>query len=189
MTDTLLDRIAKFRNPTRADSHAWLMAEACVLLADCQRRIEELECPTPAGLMRCPFCGENDFDLEGLDNHLHRYCEKYGGLHAQEQRIQKLEEKLREAKEKTQELEELNEKRITDYRELERNLRDSAIAMNEENDRHISKITETCIERDDFHARYKQTLENNLRLRNAHEAQLRASDEELKALKEKYGSS
>ncbi len=147
MTDTLFDRIARLKAPwieARGDLQA-----AFELLADCQQRIQELES------LRCPFCGENDFDLEGLDNHLHRYCEKYGGLHAQEQCIQKLEEKLREAKEKIQELEELNEKRITDYRQVNTELQ----AAKDEFDHEFDERTKLLI-------------------------QLKARDEELKALKD-----
>ena len=28
-------------------------------------------------LIECPFCGEDDFDLIGLKNHLQRYCYKF----------------------------------------------------------------------------------------------------------------
>lgn len=27
--------------------------------------------------IKCPFCGEDDFDLIGLKNHLEKYCQKY----------------------------------------------------------------------------------------------------------------
>lgn len=41
--------------------------------------------PTPAGdetqLLHCPFCGDDDFDLIGLQYHLQRgWCEVYGTL-------------------------------------------------------------------------------------------------------------
>jgi hypothetical protein len=63
-------------------------------LAEClsQDKTQCLTCKAKGVV--CPFCGEADFDLEGLDNHLHRYCEKYGGLHAQSEKIAALEAQL-----------------------------------------------------------------------------------------------
>lgn len=35
---------------------------------------------TPDHDIVCPFCGEDDFDKEGLKYHLGKYCEEYANV-------------------------------------------------------------------------------------------------------------
>jgi hypothetical protein len=59
------------------------------------------------------------------------------------------------------------------------------IAMNEEyrtlRDSHDVEIKALMVERDDFHARYKESLENNLRFRNSSASKIAELEEELKS--------